>query len=100
MCIRDRNKICEEKSKESFNQINFASLLKTQAPSSPIYQELLKFAQEDLKFEIQMKRNKYLAIQNASQNGKDNNINGIYNCLLYTSPSPRDRQKTRMPSSA
>ena len=21
-------------------------------------------------------------------------------CLLYTSPSPRDRQKTRMPSSA
>ena len=25
------------------------------------------------------------------------NING---CLLYTSPSPRDRQKSRMPSSA
>ena len=24
----------------------------------------------------------------------------IYTCLLYTSPSPRDRQKTRMPSSA
>ena len=23
-----------------------------------------------------------------------------YSCLLYTSPSPRDRQKTRMPSSA
>ena len=23
-----------------------------------------------------------------------------YNCLLYTSPSPRDRQKSRMPSSA
>ena len=23
-----------------------------------------------------------------------------YYCLLYTSPSPRDRQKTRMPSSA
>jgi hypothetical protein len=27
----------------------------------------------------------------------DNFING---CLLYTSPSPRDRQKSRMPSSA
>ena len=26
------------------------------------------------------------------------NQNGI--CLLYTSPSPRDRQKSRMPSSA
>ena len=24
----------------------------------------------------------------------------IYACLLYTSPSPRDRQKSRMPSSA
>ena len=29
--------------------------------------------------------------------GIDNNINC---CLLYTSPSPRDRQKSRMPSSA
>ena len=24
----------------------------------------------------------------------------VGNCLLYTSPSPRDRQKSRMPSSA
>ena len=24
----------------------------------------------------------------------------IENCLLYTSPSPRDRQRSRMPSSA
>ena len=28
----------------------------------------------------------------------DNDFHG--NCLLYTSPSPRDRQKSRMPSSA
>ena len=27
-------------------------------------------------------------------------IEVFYNCLLYTSPSPRDRQKSRMPSSA
>ena len=27
-------------------------------------------------------------------------IVNIYSCLLYTSPSPRDRQKSRMPSSA
>ena len=26
--------------------------------------------------------------------------NEMYVCLLYTSPSPRDRQKSRMPSSA
>ena len=25
---------------------------------------------------------------------------GVNRCLLYTSPSPRDRQKSRMPSSA
>ena len=25
---------------------------------------------------------------------------GLFFCLLYTSPSPRDRQKSRMPSSA
>ena len=27
-------------------------------------------------------------------------LKGNYTCLLYTSPSPRDRQKSRMPSSA
>ena len=32
------------------------------------------------------------AIQNSANKNKT--------CLLYTSPSPRDRQKTRMPSSA
>ena len=26
--------------------------------------------------------------------------NSVHTCLLYTSPSPRDRQKSRMPSSA
>ena len=29
-----------------------------------------------------------------------NCLNNIKTCLLYTSPSPRDRQKSRMPSSA
>ena len=30
----------------------------------------------------------------------DGNFRGNKTCLLYTSPSPRDRQKSRMPSSA
>ena len=30
---------------------------------------------------------------------KSEEVDG-YSCLLYTSPSPRDRQKSRMPSSA
>ena len=32
--------------------------------------------------------------------GDQQPINDIETCLLYTSPSPRDRQKSRMPSSA
>ena len=31
---------------------------------------------------------------------KRKEIDQKYDCLLYTSPSPRDRQKSRMPSSA
>ena len=30
----------------------------------------------------------------------DNDFSVEHTCLLYTSPSPRDRQKSRMPSSA
>jgi hypothetical protein len=30
----------------------------------------------------------------------DGYVTSVYGCLLYTSPSPRDRQKSRMPSSA
>ena len=40
--------------------------------------------------------NEYL--KNLSDVSKDESINK--SCLLYTSPSPRDREKSRMPSSA
>ena len=36
--------------------------------------------------------------ENSTESG--DNVGYINNCLLYTSPSPRDRQKSRMPSSA
>ena len=32
--------------------------------------------------------------------GEVDELSSIIGCLLYTSPSPRDRQKSRMPSSA
>ena len=32
--------------------------------------------------------------------GEYERVQGIYTCLLYTSPSPRDRTRSRMPSSA
>ena len=40
----------------------------------------------------------------STRNRKDNNVvkisRRLYTCLLYTSPSPRDRTRSRMPSSA
>ena len=35
-----------------------------------------------------------------SGDGFDRAVTALIGCLLYTSPSPRDRQKSRMPSSA
>ena len=32
--------------------------------------------------------------------GENPGLSQVQDCLLYTSPSPRDRQKSRMPSSA
>ena len=45
------------------------------------------------------KDNSYSSIidNNNNDNRNDNNHN---DCLLYTSPSPRDRTRSRMPSSA
>ena len=37
-------------------------------------------------------------IENAG--GKDITTNNVMDCLLYTSPSPRDKRQSRMPSSA
>ena len=34
------------------------------------------------------------------RSGKEVYLDGSWACLLYTSPNPRDRQKSRMPSSA
>ena len=45
----------------------------------------------------------YPLIHNNELKGIDATLGGgghSYHCLLYTSPSPRDRQKSRMPSSA
>ena len=40
-------------------------------------------------------------IPNNEESIKGNNIRGKYwTCLLYTSPSPRDKRQSRMPSSA
>ena len=50
-------------------------------------------------------RNKEKIKQKARERYREQKRNELYEkkanaCLLYTSPSPRDRQKSRMPSSA
>ena len=40
------------------------------------------------------------AFKKVDNNDEINQAANTYSCLLYTSPSPRDRQKSRMPSSA
>ena len=47
--------------------------------------------------EIMDKANQALTFLASGQIPQNSNS---YTCLLYTSPSPRDRQKSRMPSSA
>ena len=42
----------------------------------------------------------YLQEEITQENETKSIYENKYNCLLYTSPSPRDRQKSRMPSSA
>ena len=38
--------------------------------------------------------------KNSTENKQREKLDSSSSCLLYTSPSPRDRQKSRMPSSA
>ena len=42
----------------------------------------------------------YRVIKDNGKNESNSRKERSQNCLLYTSPSPRDRQKSRMPSSA
>ena len=53
---------------------------------------------------MENEKGRYTLIFLAAPNDEKAEIELTYNwdgdCLLYTSPSPRDRQKSRMPSSA
>ena len=57
---------------------------------------LLIYNVADLKFQI---KNNNL-IPKSFSNWNKKNLGDIISCLLYTSPSPRDRTRSRMPSSA
>ena len=51
--------------------------------------------------DINIPREKLVVITGLSGSGKSSlAFDTIYACLLYTSPSPRDKRQSRMPSSA
>ena len=75
--------------KDCHNFSDFRKLAKRKLPS-PIF-HYIDGAADD---EVTYKRN------TEAFNEVDLVPNVLRGCLLYTSPSPRDRQKSRMPSSA
>eukprot|EP01015_Nassula_variabilis_P010265 TRINITY_DN18193_c0_g1_i1.p3 TRINITY_DN18193_c0_g1~~TRINITY_DN18193_c0_g1_i1.p3 ORF type:complete len:118 (+),score=38.52 TRINITY_DN18193_c0_g1_i1:38-355(+) len=105
MCIRDRDnveesqnvftdKFHEEIASFSFDIQNYLEWIKDK-----IVQPLEKPKQSEIQKQIAEKELLAQQMQEAAaaqqQKQKEDK-----SCLLYTSPSPRDRQKSRMPSSA
>ena len=60
----------------------------------------LGFKKDDLKTRSFGINTKYESYKAKDQSWKKRLIGYTYTCLLYTSPSPRDRSLSRMPSSA
>ena len=54
----------------------------------------------DMDADIKLVLPKLMSSINFMKSIKEFEVNNNSICLLYTSPSPRDRQKSRMPSSA
>eukprot|EP00828_Plagiopyla_frontata_P035895 TRINITY_DN4749_c0_g1_i1.p1 TRINITY_DN4749_c0_g1~~TRINITY_DN4749_c0_g1_i1.p1 ORF type:complete len:180 (+),score=33.29 TRINITY_DN4749_c0_g1_i1:341-880(+) len=65
-------------------------------------QNIKKFSQDETNFEDEGldNRQELPLSSNEKKQAKLENSLKYKDCLLYTSPSPRDRQKSRMPSSA
>ena len=55
---------------------------------------------DDLITEDYLLTNRFYRRDPSASSDLPDDVRQILGCLLYTSPSPRDRQKSRMPSSA
>ena len=78
------------------------SVLRKNFPNVPIHNDIKTFKATKGQFDIITAG---FPCQDLSLAGRMEGLEGersglFFDCLLYTSPSPRDRQKSRMPSSA
>ena len=62
----------------------------------------LSIAKQASQGQVHLVDKDFVAVDYCRDNASRNQINNaeVYLCLLYTSPSPRDRTRSRMPSSA
>ena len=94
--IRDIAALTEENKKKYQKQVKTAEekILKLQNENSELSRELEDNNTDNEYKKLQDKKNNIIS-QTAEVKQQMKTV-----CLLYTSPSPRDRQKSRMPSSA
>ena len=64
----------------------------------PIKETPILFGEDARRFEERMKEKRRETPEQRAKRLKDYEL--AMNCLLYTSPSPRDKRQSRMPSSA
>ena len=80
---------------------NMWGLINEFSISTKIVDDLFEGINSDIKENVKLNSKKELLIYSYRVAGTVGLMMAkILNCLLYTSPSPRDRQKSRMPSSA
>ena len=93
------------RSQRQFNKLNIKkppTIEKTNlvvAAPMPGADEILKEFISDLEPKL-LRQLVEIAFEKMKLGGEIGSLLRVENCLLYTSPSPRDRQKSRMPSSA
>ena len=95
--------------RESISKIAYKTLQQSKSIAGfahkQISSRLMNFILPDSKLEnFNIDRDLLMQIQNSMDILREEDWNdaekNIYPCLLYTSPSPRDRVRSRMPSSA
>ena len=92
--ITGMRKLTESRPDDSSNNIVVS------VPSTNIHSQRQKEAQEDKADYSRAKYGYNLGLTNEALVVSELPMASVESCLLYTSPSPRDRQKSRMPSSA